>query len=42
MRMFNSLDDEIKRDEAAVTTPVSRWPRTIDVLVVATLRIGGL
>jgi hypothetical protein len=40
--MFNSLDDEIKRDEAAVTTPASRWLRTIAVFVAAVLLFGGL
>jgi hypothetical protein len=40
--MFNSLDEEIKRDEAAVSSPGSRWLRYLGVLALAILLFGGL
>lgn len=40
--MFTSLDDEIKRDDDAVSTPHGRWLRHAAVLLISGLLFGGL
>ena len=40
--MFNSLDEEIKRDDQATSTPRERWVRYAAVLVVSAVLFGGL
>lgn len=40
--MFNSLDDEIKRDDEASSTPRERWLLYAVVLMVSIVLFGGL
>ncbi len=40
--MFDSLDDEIKRDEKATSTPGQRWLRYATVLLASIILFGGL
>ncbi len=40
--MFDSLDDEIKRDEQATSTPGQRWFRYATVLLASIILFGGL
>ena len=40
--MFNSLDDEIKRDDEATSTPRERWLLYAVVLTVSIVLFGGL
>jgi len=40
--MFNSIDDEIKRDEEAASTPRERYVRALAVLLLAIVMFGGL
>jgi hypothetical protein len=40
--MFNSLDEEIKRDDQATSTPRERWLRYAAVLLVSAVLFGGL
>jgi hypothetical protein len=40
--MFDSLDEEIKRDDEAVSTPRERWLRYGVVLLVSTAMFAGL
>jgi hypothetical protein len=40
--MFESLDDDFKRDDQATTTPRERWLRYLAVLLVSLLAFGGL
>jgi hypothetical protein len=40
--MFTSLDEEIKRDVDAVSTPQGRWLRYAAVLLISALLFGGL
>jgi len=42
MLMFTSLDEQIKRDEDAVSTPLRRWLRYGAVLLISVLLFGGL
>jgi hypothetical protein len=39
--MFNSLDDEIKRDVEATSTPRQRYVRVLTVLLVSIVLFGG-
>ena len=39
--MFNTLDDEIKRERAA-TTPLERWLYYLAVVLVSAALFGGL
>ena len=40
--MFNSLDEEIKRDDQATTTPRERWLFYAAVALVSIFLFGGL
>jgi len=40
--MFNSLDDEIKRDEQTASTPTQRYLQALAVLLVSIVLFGGL
>ena len=40
--MFNSLEDEMKRDEQATTTPRQRWLLYATVALVSVILFGGL
>jgi hypothetical protein len=40
--MFTSLDEEIKRDDDAVSTLHGRWLRSVGVFLIAVLLFGGL
>jgi hypothetical protein len=40
--VFNSLDQEIKRDEEATTTPTRRWLFYSTVLLASVILFGGL
>jgi hypothetical protein len=40
--MFNSLDEEIQRDDQAASTRWERWLRYAAVLVVSAIAFGGL
>jgi hypothetical protein len=40
--MFNSLEDELKRDEQATSTPMQRWLRYVTVLLASVILFGGL
>ena len=40
--MFTSLDEEIKRDTDAVSTPQGRWLRYAAVLLISAVLFGGL
>jgi hypothetical protein len=40
--MFNSLDDQMKRDDQATSTRGERWLRYAAVLVVSLVLFGGL
>ena len=40
--MFNSLEDEIKRDERATSTPRQRWLLGVTVLLASVVLFGGL
>ena len=40
--MFNSLDEQIKRDDAAATTKRERWLKYAGVLLLSVLLFGGL
>jgi hypothetical protein len=40
--MFNSLDEEIKRDDHATSTARERWLRYAAVLLVSAVLFGGL
>lgn len=40
--MFTSLDEEIKRDSDAVSTPKERWLRYAAVLLLSAMLFGGL
>jgi hypothetical protein len=41
-QMFNSLDDEIKRDDQATSTPQGRWLRNAAVLLASIVLFGSL
>jgi hypothetical protein len=41
-RMFNSLDEEMKRDDQATSTPRERWLRYAGVLLVSAVLFAGL
>jgi len=40
--MFDSLDDEIRRDEQAASTPRQRWFLYATVLLASIILFGGL
>ena len=40
--MFEQLDDSMRRDDDAVTTPRQRWTRYAIVLLVSIVFFGGL
>jgi len=40
--MFNSLDEEIERDDQATSTPQQRWLRYAAVLLVSIVLFSGL
>ena len=40
--MFTSLDEEIRRDDNAVSTPQGRWLRHTGVLLISALLFGCL
>lgn len=40
--MFTSLEEQIKRDDNAVSTPHGRWLRSAVVLIVSVLLFGAL
>lgn len=40
--MFNSLDDQIKRDDQATSTPLERWLRYAVVLLASIVLFGSL
>lgn len=40
--MFNSLEDELRRDEQATSTPTQRWLRYAAVLLASIILFGGL
>ncbi len=40
--MFTSLDEEIKRDHEAASTPQERWLRYAAVLLISAFLFGGL
>ena len=40
--MFTSLDEEIRRDDNAVSTPQGRWLRGAAVLLISALLFGCL
>jgi hypothetical protein len=40
--MFSSLDEEIRRDDQATTTPRERWLYYAAVLLVSIVLFGGL
>ena len=40
--MFNSLDEEIKRDEQKMSTPRERWMFYSTVLLASVVLFGGL
>jgi hypothetical protein len=40
--MFTSLEEQIKRDDNAVSTPHWRWLRSAVVLIVSVLLFGAL
>jgi hypothetical protein len=40
--MFNSLEDEVKRDEQRASTPRQRWFFYLTVLVSTAVLFGGL
>ena len=40
--MFDSLNDDFKRDDQAKSTPRERWLRNTTALLVALLAFGGL
>jgi hypothetical protein len=40
--MFNSLEDELKRDEQATSTPMQRRLRYVTVLLASVILFGGL
>ena len=40
--MFNSLDEEIQRDDQATSAPHERWLRYAVVLLVSIVLFGGL
>jgi hypothetical protein len=39
--MFRSLDEEIRRDDNAVSTPQGRWLRHAGVLLISALLLFG-
>ena len=40
--MFDSLDDQMKQDEAAVSTREERWLRKLIVIVISLFLFAGL
>ena len=40
--MFNSLEDEIKRDEQRTSTPTQRWLLYLTVFAAPVILFGGL
>ena len=40
--MFDSLDEKIKRDDSAISTPHERWLRYAIVLMLSFALFGGL
>lgn len=40
--MFDSLEEELKRDEQATSTPTQRWLRYAAVLLASVVLFGGL
>jgi len=42
VKVFNSLDDEIKRDEDAASTRRERYVRYVAVIALAIVVFGGL
>ena len=40
--MFNSLEEEFKRDDQATSTPRERWLRYAAVLLISAVLFGGL
>ncbi len=40
--MFTSLDEQIKRDDDAVSTPQGRWLRYAGVFLISALVFGAL
>lgn len=40
--MFNSLEEEIKRDDQATSTPRERWMYYAAVLLLSCILFGGL
>lgn len=40
--MFTSLDEQIKHDDDAVSTPQERWMRYAGVFLISVLLFGGL
>ena len=40
--MFNSLDEQMKRDEAKTSNPRERWFRYASIAIVSILVFGGL
>lgn len=40
--MFNSLEDELKRDEQRTSTPTQRWLLYLSVFVATVILFGGL
>ena len=40
--MFNSLDEEMKRDDQDTSTPRERWLRYAVVLLLSVVLFGGL
>jgi hypothetical protein len=41
-QMFNSLDDEMKRDDQATSTPRERWLLYATVLLISVVLFSGL
>ena len=41
-QMFGNLDEQIKRDNNAVSTPQGRWLRSAAVLLISALLFGAL
>jgi hypothetical protein len=42
IKVFNSLDEEIKRDDQATSTSQERWLRYMAVVLVSVVLFGGL
>ncbi len=40
--MFNSLEDELKRDDQRTSTPAQRWLLYVTVLAASVVLFGGL